>query len=423
MPAIMLVDQDQTRLQALVSSLKTNAVDIRPAADGASAWRLIQSQMPNLVICSAAPAVEDSLILCRRLKLSGHATPFVAYTPAEDEALRLLFLEGGADDFVTVDALTELLRSMSAEPAATTAATPQVQQQQMFFRLRTGELGNVLQFLGFSQRTGRLEISFDSKTKDKANIGLVRGEVVHAEYCGVDGLEAVALLLSRGDAEAYFFDDEQMPGSEITVGLSQLLIEATVLSDEIRDAQTAITDFELFVQPGTPPKPDAMDADMASLWALIDGNSTIKEMLAEAPFGELRCKRALKKLLDIQAAKTVTAADAGVTPRSRAESLFRRFCRHLDKLEDAAQQKVLLSHLATLARRDTSASEYLNVVMLNFPASLKIVHAACRCECGSQAFLVEGSEVECSRCGSKLIVRSSASYSLKVDSIAREQGG
>jgi len=93
--------------------------------------------------------------------------------------------------------------------------------------------------------------------------------------------------------------------------------------------------------------------------------------------------------------------------------LFNRIRCQLQQTPDPEFQKSLLSHLQSLCRGKLTPEQALNVSMRNFPQTLSIQHATCRAECGNQALLVEGSRLECSCCGTPMLIRNGASYGLK----------
>jgi len=409
----MVVDADAKRLQGLVSSLQGRKVDLASFSNGADAWAAVQRQPPAVILCAALPATEESIQFCARVKTGVRKVRFVAYTPQEDETLRLPFLESGVDEFVSEEQLARILPGMISLVSGQDMPLSAQADRQMFFRLKDGELGNVLQFLNFSARTGRLELVFPATDPEKAELLIDKGEIVHAAFRGLDGLEAIALMLIKGEAEAHFFETTEVKPHNLTLSLSQLLLEATVVADENRDAEAALGDLNVIPQRATPACPPGMEADPVIVWEDIDGVMPLGEILTDLAMGVQRGKRAVKKLLDAKGIRLLSAQDAGVSPQTRVEALFKKVRRRLQAATGPDEIRVLLAHLQTLGRRRPQAGALALGALTGSPNSLKIAHLVCRAECGGQALAVEGSEVECARCGARMTVKSVASYALK----------
>lgn len=104
----------------------------------------------------------------------------------------------------------------------------------MFFKLQAGELSSALQFLCMSNRQGLLDLDFNGD--DKGLMYLDNGTVIQAEFQGITGLDAMALMVSAGEADAKFIADKKADSSSLEMPISQLLLEATVRGDELRSA-------------------------------------------------------------------------------------------------------------------------------------------------------------------------------------------
>ena len=101
----------------------------------------------------------------------------------------------------------------------------------MFLRLKGDELSNALQFLCMTSRRGHLALTFeDGRTGD---IYLGEGTIKHAEIGGKSGIEAVALMLRESGSEVRFFEGRRWPCETLGQGVSQILIEASVMGDEM----------------------------------------------------------------------------------------------------------------------------------------------------------------------------------------------
>jgi len=109
-------------------------------------------------------------------------------------------------------------------------ATPEAKQGQMYFQLNGDELSNALQFLCMTSREGRLSLRFDSG--QSGAIYLDSNTLSHAEFDELEGVEALARMLRGGAMEARFFEGREPARRSNSRGISQVLIEASVLADE-----------------------------------------------------------------------------------------------------------------------------------------------------------------------------------------------
>ena len=103
---------------------------------------------------------------------------------------------------------------------------------QMFFELDQGELSNALQFLCMSPRIGRLEVQFEDG--DTAQLYLADQTVVHVVADDAQGTQAMASIIRHtGKRRAVFYEGEEPPEKSSAQPLSQFLLEASVMADEL----------------------------------------------------------------------------------------------------------------------------------------------------------------------------------------------
>jgi DNA-binding response OmpR family regulator len=100
MPRVLVVDDDPTVSEVVVSYLQRAGHDVELAADGMAALALAEANPPDLVVLDLMLPGLDGLEVCRRLRARTDV-PVVMLTALGDEADRVLGLEVGADDYVT----------------------------------------------------------------------------------------------------------------------------------------------------------------------------------------------------------------------------------------------------------------------------------------------------------------------------------
>ena len=97
---ILVVDDDVTVREVVVTYLRAAGHDVTEVADGLGALAAALERQFDLVLLDVMMPGMDGLEVARRLRLAGD-TPIVLLTALGDEQDRVLGLELGADDYVT----------------------------------------------------------------------------------------------------------------------------------------------------------------------------------------------------------------------------------------------------------------------------------------------------------------------------------
>ena len=101
MTKVLLVEDDPGILRTVGDNLKYENYDIVTAMDGETAYKLYQSQHPDLIVLDLMLPRMSGLELCRKLRTEGDQVPVLMLTARSEEADRVLGLDLGADDYVT----------------------------------------------------------------------------------------------------------------------------------------------------------------------------------------------------------------------------------------------------------------------------------------------------------------------------------
>jgi len=101
MSKVLIVEDDPGILRTLADNLKFENYDTLTAMDGETAYKLHQSQRPDLIVLDLMLPRMTGLELCRRLRTEGEQVPILMLTARSEEADRVLGLDLGADDYVT----------------------------------------------------------------------------------------------------------------------------------------------------------------------------------------------------------------------------------------------------------------------------------------------------------------------------------
>lgn len=101
MERILVVEDDPALLRGLTDNLRCESYDVTTATDGLTAYRMIRSEQPDLVVLDLTLPGLDGLEVCRRVREAGLRTPIVMLTSRSEESDRVRGLELGADDYVS----------------------------------------------------------------------------------------------------------------------------------------------------------------------------------------------------------------------------------------------------------------------------------------------------------------------------------
>jgi two-component system, OmpR family, response regulator ResD len=102
-PRVLVVDDDLTVAEVVVSYLRRAGYEPRHVADGPGALAAAEAWLPDLVVLDLMLPGIDGVEVCRRLRArpTTARVPVIMLTALGDEADRVLGLEVGADDYVT----------------------------------------------------------------------------------------------------------------------------------------------------------------------------------------------------------------------------------------------------------------------------------------------------------------------------------
>jgi DNA-binding response OmpR family regulator len=100
METVLVVDDEPTIREVVVSYLRRDGYETLEAADGERARELVETGKPSLVVLDVMLPGTDGLSLCRWIR-SRSSLPVILLTARGDEVDRIVGLELGADDYVT----------------------------------------------------------------------------------------------------------------------------------------------------------------------------------------------------------------------------------------------------------------------------------------------------------------------------------
>src|SRR5246127_4529707 len=99
-PHIAVVEEEAVQRQMLADYLARQNFRVSALADGAGLRRLLERELPALVMLDVGLPGEDGFALARWLREHGGRIGIIMVTAASDTVDRVVGLETGADDYV-----------------------------------------------------------------------------------------------------------------------------------------------------------------------------------------------------------------------------------------------------------------------------------------------------------------------------------
>ncbi len=167
-------------------------------------------------------------------------------------------------------------------------------------------LVDVLQMLAQGGRTGRLALDHP---KGQASVWLQDGGIVHAEFDGHGGKNALFALLADESGTYAFDDGERAPRRSIRDAVDELLLDAIRRTDQVRGRTRSVKDTYIgdavpavVVDPSVSDSLELQPEELAFL-RYVDGKRSVGEAAAMASLDPLAVRHVISRLLHVGALK------------------------------------------------------------------------------------------------------------------------
>jgi two-component system response regulator RegX3 len=100
MPKVLVVDDEESLLEAIRYALSREGIEVVTARDGGDAMRDFEAERPDLVVLDLMLPTLNGWDVCRRIRTTSQV-PILMLTARDAEVDRVVGLEMGADDYVT----------------------------------------------------------------------------------------------------------------------------------------------------------------------------------------------------------------------------------------------------------------------------------------------------------------------------------
>jgi CheY-like chemotaxis protein len=324
---ILIIDDDESTLDALGALLKLAGYEVSGASDGAAGLAQMKKVRPDLVILDINMPVMDGFETMKAIsgskELSG--IPVLFLTGSGDHNAKIQGLELGAEDYIVkpynrVELLARIKGSLRR------SGRYRLNEKTMEGDLADITLIELLQTFDMGRKTGRILLK-----ETGGVIHLVNGELIHAAYRDFLNREALLRLLfhAKGDFSIAF---EQPPGgpTEAALSIQAVLFDSMVSIDELKLVVDSISPEDMLVEIGDTGLPeiakyrDLSPVSLYELIAIMDGE--LKENAAKVA-GEFAAKRLKAFRADMVAATgrsndRLTPAGSDEPPQEKFSRLF-----------------------------------------------------------------------------------------------------
>jgi two-component system, OmpR family, response regulator RegX3 len=100
MPKVLVVDDEESLLEAVRYALSREGLNVVVARDGSQAVQTFEAERPDLIVLDLMLPVLGGIDVCRRIRAASQV-PILMLTARDAEVDRVVGLEMGADDYVT----------------------------------------------------------------------------------------------------------------------------------------------------------------------------------------------------------------------------------------------------------------------------------------------------------------------------------
>jgi CheY-like chemotaxis protein len=226
---VVIVDEDQQVRDVLRSGFSSRNAMVYEAGSVTEAIAHLQVGEVDLVISEMHVGGASGLDLLQHCRNLEPRPRFEFLTAETDYRVRAQAFSAGADDYIIKPAPLDeiimkaeraiLLQHLSRPPADFSGRMPIFSPEEL------------VQLLEANKKTGELEFSCPYGA---ARVWFSEGKILHADFIGIEGSEAIYLLFAVREGDFEFRSDVQSPAQTINSSASMLLLEGMRMMDETK---------------------------------------------------------------------------------------------------------------------------------------------------------------------------------------------
>jgi DNA-binding response OmpR family regulator len=298
---ILIADDDEKVLTLLSSSLKKAGYDTSQALNGISALELIKNEKPDLILADVAMPEMDGFELCKLIRDNPETAniPFIFLTAKGELQDRVTGLTLGADDYISkpfhISEVTARIKAILQRMSYThSSASAEESETDLKGNLQQLNLGEVLQTLQMTQKTGGLKITNSNKI---GKIYFDHGTIVQAILDKYKREEALYRILAWEEGLFEFDSNDRAETHAITTPINRLLMEGFEQRTEYLRYKEAMPSFERILKISDLEKTDEAKPASQKVLVLINGQRTIQDVINVSPMNYLATTKILYTFL------------------------------------------------------------------------------------------------------------------------------
>ena len=221
---ILIVDDNDTVRTLLKMSLKNDNFIVLEAVDGVSAFEVVKIENPDLIISDILMPNMDGFEFCREVREKSEVptVPFIFLTSLGEVSTELRGYRTGADDYLIKSNLKrpDLLKKVEEmlEKGQEYKKIESVIGEGMVGKLTDLSFIEIVQLLGMNKKIGVLRVS---KDEELGQIFFENGQIIHAEFQGLDGLDIINHL-AEWEYGIYKFEPKEKLSVDKTITKSTM---------------------------------------------------------------------------------------------------------------------------------------------------------------------------------------------------------
>lgn len=293
---ILVVDDNKTIVEMLISRLSALGHVVLPAYNGLDALELARTSNPDLILLDIMMPYLDGLEVAKILKanVETRSIPIIFLTVKDRLQDKVIGLKAGADDYITkpfhweeLEARVQAALRRARPPEPEDAPAPQIRG--ISGGLADVSLSNLIQLIEVDRKSGVLTLT----RKDQSGYLMFnQGTIANAVVGDLKGEAAVYRLLTWEEGGFLFEPWHSSVESQIGASNQELIMEGMRRLDEWRNLKAKLPSlnsiFKRSPEGEKALKEGTLTQGQMALLNLCDGVKDIRTVLGEAPGDDLK---------------------------------------------------------------------------------------------------------------------------------------
>lgn len=301
---VLIVEDESTTIVFLKKILSKRGFIVRSASNGKEALKLIEADLPDIIISDVMMPEMDGFEFYRRLLQSSRTAeiPFIFLSAMNDPAEQLKGLRMGADEYLTKPLNAKnIIKTMNRAIEKANRLKNSKYEIDFSGNLDQVGLNEIVQILEINDKTGELTLS-DKTGKPIGVIFFKNGNMFHASSGTLTGKEAFYELASLKNGLFRFFIKSPDLVENLSDQNMSLLFEASRLTDEAETLGAMLSGPSARFRIVSADIPDSTrertdNNHLKRIMALIRDGANLREIIAKSGISRPHTKTIIAELI------------------------------------------------------------------------------------------------------------------------------